>query len=123
MIENILSEIGLNQSEIKVYLALLELGESKAGEIIKKSKLNSGRIYEIFDSLQKKGFISHINKSGIKYFSPTDPRKLSKFISVKENKIKRQKKDFDSLLPEIMKKINSKKINTNVEVYIGFDGM
>ena len=34
MIEQVLQEIGLTQNEIKVYLALLDLGESKTGDIL-----------------------------------------------------------------------------------------
>ena len=35
----ILEDLGLKNAEIKVYLALLDLGVAKAGEIIKKSGL------------------------------------------------------------------------------------
>ena len=45
MIEQVLQEIGLTQTEIKAYMALLELGESKSGQILQKSGLNSGKIY------------------------------------------------------------------------------
>ena len=60
MINQILQEIGLTRNEIKVYTSLLDLGESKTGEILKKSGLNSGKIYEILDSLQKKGLVSWV---------------------------------------------------------------
>ena len=36
-----LENLGLTKAEIKVYLALLELGSSKAGAIIKKTNLPS----------------------------------------------------------------------------------
>jgi len=34
---SILEDLGLTQAEIKVYLALLELGSSSAGRILEKS--------------------------------------------------------------------------------------
>lgn len=123
MIKEILEEIGLNQSEIKVYLALLDLGESKAGEILKKSGLNSGRIYEVFDSLQKKGFISYIIKSGVKYFSPADPQKIKDYISEKKNQINKEEEDFNSLLPELLGRIKARKEETKIEVFLGLKGI
>lgn len=51
MIEQILLDIGLTNYESRVYLALLDLGKSTSGEILKKAELRTGKIYEILDSL------------------------------------------------------------------------
>ncbi len=60
--ETILREIGLNETEIKIYITLLKIGESKSGEIIKQGEIKSGRVYEFFDSLIEKGLISYSSK-------------------------------------------------------------
>ncbi len=46
-----LEKIGLTNSEIKVYLSLLELGTVSKGAIVKKSGIASSKIYEITDKL------------------------------------------------------------------------
>ena len=43
MLEKILKNIGLNEKEAKIYLALLELGKSKVPEIAKKAELKRTR--------------------------------------------------------------------------------
>ncbi|MGM5488336.1 MAG: TrmB family transcriptional regulator [Nanobdellota archaeon] len=123
MLPDILKQIGLNQSEIKVYLALLDLGEAKSGEILKAAGLNSGRIYEVFDSLHKKGFISSIVKSGTRYFSPADPSNIQDYIAQKEKEIQKQKQDFDEVLPDILNKIESQRGEIRVQVFQGLDGI
>lgn len=123
MIEIVLKEIGLTQNEIKVYLALLDLGESKTGEILKKSSLNSGRIYEILDSLAKKGLVSYIVKSGVKLFSPADPKRVKDYLLEKKQAIEKQEMDYDKILPELMKKINLSKTPSKIEVFTGLKGM
>lgn len=40
-----LEVLGLSINEKKVYLALLKLGESSTGPIIKESKINASKIY------------------------------------------------------------------------------
>jgi len=44
MYEELLTEIGLTKSEIAVYFALLELGSSTTGPIIKKAEICQGNI-------------------------------------------------------------------------------
>ena len=50
----VLEHIGLTHNESIVYLTLIKEGTSKSGEILKNSGLNSGKIYEILESLKKK---------------------------------------------------------------------
>lgn len=123
MIEQVLQEIGLTQNEIKVYISLLSLGESKTGEILKKSGLNSGKIYEILDSLQKKGMVSFVIKSGVKFFSPADPKRVIDYLEDKKENIEKQKKDYGNILPDLMKKISAIKTESKIEVFEGIKGM
>ena len=57
MDERLLQDIGLTNGESKVYLALLNLGETKTGELAKKSQVSSSKIYKILDRLEKKGIV------------------------------------------------------------------
>ncbi len=122
MIEKVLQEIGLTQNEIKVYLALLDLGESKTGEILKKSGLNSGRIYEILDSLQKKGLVSFIVKSGVKFFSPADPKRVNDYLNEKRQIVEKQQQDYNKILPELLQKISAIESEAKIEVFSGIQG-
>ena len=123
MIESILKEIGLTDYETKVYLALLELGKSSSGEILKKAELRTGKIYEILNSLKNKGLVSEITESGVKKFSPADPKRVHDYLEEKKKTIEKQEKDFELIVPVLMKKINSIKQEVNVEVFYGMKGL
>ena len=56
----ILTEIGLNEKQAKVYLAVLELGGSKVTEIAALSKVHRVTVYDILKSLMEKGLVSSI---------------------------------------------------------------
>ena len=120
--EEILIQLGLTSSEAKVYLSLLELGESKTGEILSKAGLNSGRIYEILGSLEKKGLVSSIIKHKVKYFSPSPPERILDLLNEKAEEIKNKKINFEEVLPSLTNKFKSLKEKTNVEVYYGIEG-
>lgn len=123
MIYDLLRKIGLTEYETRIYLALLELSESTSGEIMNKSNVNSGRIYQILDSLKEKGLISEITRNNVKYFAQTDPKKILNYLEEKEKEIIHQKKEVSSIIPEIISKMNIKENNAKIEIYTGFEGL
>lgn len=123
MIEQILKDIGLTQYESKVYLALLEIGKSTSGEILKKAQLRTGKIYEILDSLEKKGLLSSIAEAGVKKFSPADPRRVYDYLEEQKDKINSQEANLKKAIPEIIAKINQKKDKISIEIFTGMKGL
>ena len=65
---SILEDLGLNKGEIKIYLTLLELGTTKVGQIIEKSRMASSAVHNSLNALIDKGLISYIKRSKIKYY-------------------------------------------------------
>ncbi len=123
MSEQILQKIGLTKNESKVYLTLLKIGESKSGKILNESGLNSGKIYEILDSLQKKGLISSVIKSKVKYFCPSDPKRILNYLEEKKKEIDNWEEEYRNILPKILSEISSFKDEPKIEVFVGFEGM
>ncbi|MBW2981314.1 helix-turn-helix domain-containing protein, partial [Candidatus Woesearchaeota archaeon] len=79
-----LEDLGLTNAEIKVYLTLLELGQTKVGPIIEKSDLQSSVVHNALHKLQDKGLISYIKKGQIKHYKATDPKNFMDFIEEKK---------------------------------------
>ncbi len=99
MDKQILKEIGLSEGEIKVYLALLKLGEAKKTELSKKAGVSSSKIYEICGRLQKKGIIGTILKEKKIHFQAMEPKRLLDFFNEKTAKIENQKKELERAIP------------------------
>ena len=59
-----LKRIGLTEGEIKIYNALLELGETTRTELAKKSGISPSKIYDVANRLLEKGIISSVKKNG-----------------------------------------------------------
>ncbi|MBS3140998.1 helix-turn-helix domain-containing protein [Candidatus Woesearchaeota archaeon] len=119
----LLEEIGLTKSEIKVYLALLEIGSSSKGPLVKKANITSSKIYEVTDKLIEKGLVSYIIKNNVKYFSAAPPSRIKDYIEEKREKIEQQEKSFETLLPSLQNKFNFLKEETNAEIFQGWKGM
>ncbi len=122
IMEDTLREIGLNETEIKIYSTLLKIGEAKSGEIIKDGKIKSGRVYEFFNSLVEKGLISYNIKNGVKHFSATEPTNLYRYLDKKKQELDSRKDKLKELLPALIENSKFQKKSV-VEVYEGLEGI
>ncbi|MBD3354366.1 hypothetical protein GF361_00095 [Candidatus Woesearchaeota archaeon] len=118
-----LRRIGLTEGEIKVYEALLELGETTKTALAKKSGVAPSNIYDITNRLLKKGIISKVEKNGIAHFSPADPTHLINFLEKKEKEIEKEKDVVSNLLPSLLARFQKVKETVNIEVFQGWNGM
>lgn len=110
--KELLAKVGLTERESKVYLALLELGSTTTGPLVKKSGVPNSKIYEILESLQNKGLVSWIIKGKIKYFQASDPNKILTLFKEKE-------KEIESLIPILKVRQVLAKEKNFVELYEG----
>ncbi len=85
----ILSELGLSEREISVYVALHKLGSTTTGPLVKESGVQNAKIYETLNKLIKKGLATYILKEKIKYFQATDPNSLLNFFEEKKENTKK----------------------------------
>ena len=123
MLQNTLTKIGLTSTESKIYEVLLNNGSMKTSEILKKAKLNSGRIYDVLSNLQNKGFISIIIENNIKKFKAAPPHIIEEYLKEQELQIKQKHQEIINILPSLQKIYEQTKTQTTVEVYTGYKGM
>ncbi len=111
-----IEELGLSKNEAKVYKALLEIGETKTGMIVKQTAMHRVLIYDALESLIKKGLASYVTKENIKYFKAADPQRLVDFLKEKEEKA-------NALLPELRDMQGKNVYQQSVEIYEGVIGL
>jgi len=116
----LLYDIGLTEGETKVYLALINLGTTKTGELSAKAEVSSSKVYKILDRLIKKGLVGYITKGKIKYFSALEPKRILQYLDEKEKQIKEKKEVIKKILPqlELAQKKSGKK--NQAVIYEGF---
>lgn len=99
----LLERIGLTRNESIIYIALLKLGTSKTGEILKASHLNSGKIYEILEGLKVKGLISESIINNVKHFTAAPPLQLLDYLDKKKKGLEKDETLIHSMLPDLEK--------------------
>lgn len=119
----ILEEIGLTKTEIKIYLTLLKLGQSTTTNIVKDAKIHASKVYEFLEKLIQKGLVSYTIKSNKKHFRAADPDFLKEFLKEKRNEIKEQEKEIDVILPQLKSLRKTEKDIIQSETYEGLRGV
>ena len=122
-IESRLENIGLTKNEIKIYLALLELGLTTTGAIIKKTRIHTSKVYDGLERLSEKGLVTYIVKANTKHFKAVSPDRLLDFLEVKKKNLEQQEKEVKEILPELKLKQQFVGDSTEAEVFKGWKGM
>lgn len=115
--EKLLAKLGMNAKETKIYLKLLELGESGANILARSIGENRTSTYSLLNAMKKKGLLSFYERNKIKYFVPTDPTFLI-------NRFLEGAKGMHRLLPELLAIHNKfSKTKPKITFYEGVDGI
>jgi len=112
----ILENFGLRGGEVKVYLALLELGSAQVGQIIEKSGLVSSAVHRSIQKLIERGFVSYIKRGKVKQYQAAPPKEILHFID-------EQRKSFLNILPQLETKQKLAKEKQEAEIFEGTNGI
>jgi len=112
----ILEDIGLTNAEIKVYLALLELGTASAGPILDKTGLQNSVVHMTLNKLVEKGFVSSIKEGKRNQYQAANPKHIIEFLNEKKER-------FEEILPELLLKQHLAKAKPDIVTFCGIRGI
>jgi sugar-specific transcriptional regulator TrmB len=115
-IHDMLKEMGLTDSETRVYLALLKLGPSLAGRISRETGIHRRNVYDITERLIKKGLIGYILKNNRRLFEAANPERF--LDAMKEKEV-----EFQEALPGLKALYGKTKEKQETNFYTGREGL
>ena len=123
-VNDFLLNLGLNGKEIKVFLALLELGNQPASIIAKKAGFPRSSTIFTLDCLAKKGFaIKGASIGQTTYYSPINPTKIKDLLNHKQQRIQNQIAELDKLAPEFKNLVNNFLPQSKICYFEGVEGV
>ncbi|MBI5390829.1 hypothetical protein HZB02_05015 [Candidatus Woesearchaeota archaeon] len=112
---DVLEDLGLTAGEIKIYVALLGLGEVSASPIKKKTKMQNSVVHLCLNNLIQKGLVNYVKKGKRNYYRSTNPEHLVDFLEEKKRRLL-------ALLPSLLEKQKEQQ-NYEVHLYEGHKGL
>src|SRR3989344_2627127 len=116
MYDLILKKAGLDRKQARIYLACLELGQSKAPDIAKKAEIKRTTAYGILDELMQMGLVSYIAKGKRKLFGAQDPAILL-------NTLESNKREIENILPKLQDIHATYQLRPTVQFFEGKAGI
>ena len=107
-----LQEFGLSNTEAKVYLALIQLNKSQAGNITKKSSVNRTNVYDALERLIEKGLVSYVTENNRKVFEAVSPDRLEE-----------KQKKLLNVIKELNEKYSTDKTEEDASIYRDKNGI
>jgi len=101
MLEKYLQEIGLNEKEAAVYLALLQYENASVIDISSKTKINRSTTYTILESLAKKGLVSETTVGKKTHYQAESPERLETFVERQKVILEEHSKRLKDIVPKI----------------------
>jgi len=118
-----LRKLGLTEGEIKVYIALVRLGETSSGPIVEQSGVSVSKVYTILDRLAQKGLAAHVLRQKTKYFRAADPQRLLSYLREQQDDLKHQETKLKTLVTELSPLTGTAFTGDMVQVYDGLRGI
>jgi len=111
-----LKSIGISETEAKVYLATLELGETTIARIAQKAGVKRTTTYLALETLKELALISRIKKGKKTFIYAEDPRGL-------EKKMEERKQTISKMIPELLSISNLIDKKPIVRYFEGTEGL
>jgi sugar-specific transcriptional regulator TrmB len=115
-IQEALTLFGLTENEVKIYLALLDLGESTAQQITKKTGIIRQTIYDTIDKLKARGLVSETIISNVNHYSASPPEVLNEIEEERRTAIA-------EITPELKKRQLISTGIPKVQAFVGLKGL
>lgn len=101
MFEKYLQEIGLNEKEAAIYLALLQVDNASVIEVSNKTKINRSTVYVVLEGLMKKGLVSEAQIGKKVHYQAEPPERLETFVERQKTMLEEQQKRLKDIIPQI----------------------
>lgn len=123
----VLSDLGLTEKAIVIYLELLKTDYATPTQLSKRTDINRTSVYDVIDELSQKGLVSSFKKSGRLFFGALDPSHLANHLRSQlrqqQYRFEEQMKSVESVLPALLSLRNTKTSKPTVAFFEGSNGM
>lgn len=111
-----MTNLGVTPVESKLYLALLKIGRSQAGELSRKTGIHRRSVYDALERLIEKGLVSFIKENNKRIYYPSDPKMIKQLLEKKNE-------DIISIIPQLSQLYSEAKEKQETLFFRGKEGI
>lgn len=119
----LLVQTGLSEVQAKIYLYLIQHGQSTPSEIATGLDENRTTIYSAAEKLEKLGIITQKDKGKVSAYVPNHPSVLEEIAEKRLRAVARQAKNLEGNLPSLINYYNEHQHEPGVKTFYGQEGV
>lgn len=101
MLEKYLQEIGLNEKESAIYLALLQVDSASVVALADKTKIKRPTVYVVLETLAKKGLVSEVEIGNKTHYAAEPPERLETYVERQKIVLEEQARRLKDVIPQL----------------------
>ncbi|MDA1208877.1 MAG: hypothetical protein O2904_02485 [bacterium] len=122
-VRSLLKQIGMDEKQAEIYLALLSLKSAKASAVAKLAKQSRSHVYIILRELEEMGLVSEVEQGNVLRFIAEPPERLLSFLKDRERKFRDLQQLVQGAMPALNAMTSAYAGSPRVTVLKGLDGM
>ncbi len=119
----VLLDLGLSESEVQLYVSLVERGALTARELTMLTKAKRPTVYYALRQLQDRGLVTKKGSQSTERFQAEPPEALSAVVKIRQQRLAALASDVESLIPELKKNVVVHEGAPGVTYYQGVEAM
>src|SRR6056297_1159739 len=96
-----LRKLGLNEKEVDVYLAGLELGATSVKNLAEEADISRPTTYNIIEGLEEKDLFTTVEEDNKTYYVAQSPDHLMSVLETKKKEIEEQEREFVRIIAKL----------------------
>ena len=118
-----LSELGLNETESKIYTTLLRHGQNPAAKISQLSKVSRTNTYNVLEMLIDKGLVIAESESSKTFYRANHPDSLFRYLDSREDELRSTRNRLSGVIDSLISDYQLAQDNPGVFSFEGYDGI
>lgn len=117
-----LREYGLNPTEVRVYICILQNPEVKVADLQRLTSIVRTTLYYTLSELKSKGLISEGTQNNVKFYRANDTSVLEQELETTVNQKRQQQAELENLKP-LLSKLRKKRASTQESYVARYEGV
>lgn len=123
LVASLMKDVGLSDTEARVYLDGLGRGDVGVREIVRRTGIKRPTVYHALETLLQKGLVAKKSVGAKAAFTMTPPERIGALIDRRIDDLARRKEALQSVLPHLRRKHDAAVPAADVAQYDGAEGV
>ncbi|MEI8143122.1 MAG: helix-turn-helix domain-containing protein [Candidatus Berkelbacteria bacterium] len=116
-----IEKLGLDKKDVKVYLALLEMGETHIVPLAQKVELPRNTVVYILENLKSIGLVEILQRCSRRVYLPNPPEAVLNLAKRQKDEATEREKTAKSILPELKRLYSTSMVEPSMRFFKGQD--